>query len=153
MTPKNADKIQNHNVVHAIHTKRYNKLERKRKNSNDLPFAVGDTVQVKLDPKKISTERRAYAVQFKGEYFNIVSINNRMPIALYYIKSMDNDERIEGGFYAEELQKVQGSVFKIEKIIDRKKVGRVKQIKVRWLHFGPRHDSWINEKDIIEEGR
>lgn len=146
MTPNEADREQNQPEVHAIHTKRYQQLEERRKNI--LPFKIGDSVRIKIDAKKIDPARRAYAKQFKGEYFTIVEINRTLPIAMYYIQSQDTGERIQGGFYREELQKVKGGLFKIERVVAERGRGRNKQLLVKWLYFGDQHNSWINASNV-----
>lgn len=146
MTPNEADLPRNQNRVHKIHMKRYRKLGNSRRTK--LPFKNGDTVRVKIDSKIISRDRRAYAKQFTNEYFTIIGINRKMAKPMYYLKSMNSDEVIEGGFYKEELQLIRGSVFKIESVVGRRRRNGVVQLKVRWRYFNDSHDSWINQRDV-----
>ena len=151
MTPNNADLIQNQAQVHAIHTRRYQKLELKRKRK--LPLKIGDLVRIKIASKKVEQAGRAYVPQFHGEHFKIMEINTTMPIAMYYLRSENTLERIKGGFYAEELQKVKGELFKIEKIIRTEGKGRNKRHLVKWMYYGEPHNSWINARDIEQDFR
>lgn len=146
MTPAEADKPRNENRLRAIFHARYEKIGRMRK--LHLPFKVGDVVRVKSDPKKITSAARAYAQQFKGEFFRIVRINRTLPIALYYLRSNDNDDYIEGGFYANELQRQRGDVYKIEAELGRRVRRGVREILVKWKYFGPRWNQWIPEADV-----
>ena len=143
-SPNNADKPRNEGIIRAIHMRRYAKLQRKAPT-----FKLGEMVRIKTDAKAISSSRRAYAEQFHGEYFSILRINRVLPIPLYYLRSLDTGERVEGGFYSNELSRVRGDVFKIEKILRRRTRRGVREVLVRWKYFGAQHDLWIPEANLI----
>ena len=107
-------------------------------------------MRIKTQPKKLTSSSRAYAQQYHGEYFRIMRINRTLPIPLYYIKSMNTGEIIEDGFYAEELQVQRGNVWKIERVVRRRVNNGVREIRVKWAHFGPQHNSWIPEADVVQ---
>lgn len=142
MTPAQADQPQNEPAVQAIAHDRYYQIGLARR--QDLPFKIGDVVRVKTQPKKaVSSSARAYAEQFHGEYYRIARINRTLPVAMYYLKSLDTGEMIEGGFYAEELQRQRGELFKIEAVLgERVRAGR-REILVKWKYFGDRWNEWI----------
>ena len=146
MSPEDADKPENEAFIQGIFHNKYEKINKHRK--THLPFEVGDIVRVKTDPKKISSSSRAYAEQFHGEYFKIDSINRTLPIALYYLRSEDTGELIEGGFYAQEIQKQRGNVYRIESVLDRRVRRGQPQILVKWKYFGPRWNEWIPEENV-----
>lgn len=146
-SPQQADSPQNEGMIHAIHQTRYTKLAAHRRDT--LPFKVGDLVRIKTDVKQVSSSRRAYAEQFKGEYFNIIRINRTLPIAMYYLRSVDTQELIRGGFYANELQRQRGDIYKIERIIRRRVRNGVREIFVKWKYFSPQWNEWIPEENIV----
>lgn len=146
MTPNQADKPANENRLIAVFRRRYLKAAKHRKTS--LPFAINDLVRIKTDPKKLTSESRAYAQQFKGEYFRIIKINRTLPIALYYLRSMDTGEVIEGGFYAQELQRQRGELYKIERVLRRRTRNGVRELYVKWKHFGNAWNQWIPAADV-----
>ena len=148
MSPNEADKPENEIKVRGIHCIKYAMINSKRKKYASK-FEVGDTVRIKTYAQGLTNARRSYLQQFHGEYFSIIEIKKRMPITMYIIKSMNDEEIIEGGFYANELTHVKGDIFKIEKIIKTKGKGRNKQHLVRWRYFDSRWDSWIKDSDII----
>lgn len=150
LPPKLADLRRNEGLVQSIHQLRYNKIAQHRKPLEKLPFSVGDMVRVKTEAKKISSSTRAYAEQFHGEYYRIVRINRTLPIAMYYLRSLDTGELIDGGFYANELQRQRGDVYKIDKVLARRTLGGVRQIKVKWKYFGPRWNEWIREDSVVQ---
>ena len=60
------------------------------------------------------------------------------------------DDKIEGVFYAEELQKVhkQDDIYKIEKVsAEKKENGKVKVL-VKWLGHGKKFFSWIARSEL-----
>lgn len=144
MCPNDADLPRNEVRVRGIHIERYMSIQRKKPT-----LAVGDTVRVKTDSKQIVDARRAYAEQYHGELYKIVAINVRLPIPLYYIKSMNTLERIKDGFYSNELSKVSGDVFKIDRVISWRGRGRNRQALVRWKYFDSQWDEWIPEENIL----
>ena len=145
MSPNEADKVQNERRVLGIHMQNWAKINRKQPK-----LKLGDMVRVKTAAKAIHSSRRAYAEQYNGEYFRIVRINRRLPIPMYYLRSMDSGDFIEGGFYSNELSVVRGNVFKIDRVLQRRVRGRQRQVLVRWKYFGQAHDEWIPERTLIE---
>lgn len=146
MKPIDADRAGNERRVQALHTEKYARLDRERRAPR---FKVGDVVRVKTDPKKISSSSRAYAEQFHGEYYAITRINRTMPVPMYYLRSLDTGAHIGEGFYAQELQRQSSDVYKIDRIVRRRVRRGRRECLVRWKFFGPRHDSWIAEADIV----
>ena len=144
MTPFEADKPVNRHRVQAILHAQYAKRATRRRPR----LAVGDLVRVKTAPKKLSSSSRAYAEQYKGEYFRIVRINRTLPIPMYYLRSYDSGDYIKDAFYAEELQRQRGDVFKIERVLKRRTRRGVPELYVKWLHFSNRWNEWIPASSV-----
>lgn len=147
-SPNFADKKTHELLIRSIHARRYasrhKKLGRKKK------FKVGDRVRVKTYATSgISTVRRAYLQQFKGELFTVESVNTTLPVPMFNIKSMDTEEDIDGGFYSNELQLVKGDTFKIEKVLRRRGRGDNEEFYVKWKYFGNRWNSWVKKDDLV----
>jgi NADH:ubiquinone oxidoreductase subunit E len=74
----------------------------------------------------------------------------REGIPVYKVKDYAGDP-IVGTFYSSELQHIKPSdtqLYKIEKILKkRKQRGKVSYL-VRWLGWSKEHDSWVREEDI-----
>jgi hypothetical protein len=68
---------------------------------------------------------------------------------MYILRSLNKGDVIQGGFYAEELEKIKGEVFKIQILGKRMYRGR-KQLLVRWIGFDDSHNQWIDEADVVE---
>jgi len=146
MPPFEADKPRNEERVRGIHVLRYQSVPKKK-----ARFKLGDTVRIKTQAKSgVSSNRRAYAEQFFGEYYRIMRINRTMPVPLYYLKSMDSGNMLDQSFYGEDLTRVRGDIFKIENVIPNRirGRGRNRQILVKFKYFT--NPEWIFERDIIE---
>jgi hypothetical protein len=148
MSPEEADRPENEHRVQAIFHQKWGRYADLRKSR--LRFRVGDLVRIKTEVKqKVSSSARAYAEQFKGEYFRIVRINRTLPIALYYLKSLDTGEVLRGGLYANELQRQRGNVFKIQRVHKERVRQGVRELFVKWKDFGPRHNEWIRADSVV----
>ena len=74
-----------------------------------------------------------------------------MPIPTYQLETFDGDEVIEGNFYGNELIAVDPpKLFKIEKIVRRKRDSKngEKLALVKWR--GYQNLSWIPESDMVD---
>jgi len=141
-TPNFADEPKNEKVIKKIHLARFQKI--KRKNPR---FTLGQLVRLKLEGGRLAPTKRAYAQQFTGEYFIITRINKQLPIPMYYVRSLDTGEHIEGSFYEQELTAVKGDAFKIKILKYRTRKGR-REALIRWKYFGPQWDEWRDVKEL-----
>lgn len=105
-------------------------------------FKVGDSIR--LSKYRIMFDK-GYTPNWTTEIFKTTKILYNTDPITYLISNYRNDD-IKGCVYAEELQRVmQPNVYLVETIIKRKK-GKAY---IKWLGFGPEHDKWVPEKDII----
>ena len=151
MSPEEADAPNNRLHVRGILMKNHSK--RALTANKAVKFRVGDRVRVKILAKKIGSDARAYNPQFKGEYFEVVDINDRMMVPMYKIRSLNTGEVIQDRFYANELQKIVGDVFKVERVIRTRGRGRNKQLLIKWQFFDEQHNSWEPEANIVADYR
>lgn len=116
---------------------RYRKLQRRR-----AKFKIGDHVRLS---KYRTVFEKGYTPNWTTEIFSIRKVRYNTDPITYLLNDYQNRE-IEGSVYADELQLVKHpDVYLVEKII-RRRNGRAY---VKWLGFGPEHNSWTLEKDII----
>lgn len=142
-SPLEADKRQNEELIRGINMARWAKVGRKKPR-----FEPGDLVRIKTDSSRVSSARRKYAEQYKGEYFRIMRTNRRLPVPVYYLKSLDSGQMIDGVFYAEELSRVRGNIFKIERMLNQYRGRRPnRQVLVQFKYFT--NPEWIYERDIV----
>jgi hypothetical protein len=145
MTPTEAELPVNQVRVLAAHNAHYAKIAGKRKKPK---YSVGERVLVKSLPS--NRFHRGYQQSFNTEQFEIVEVKTNMPIPMYILKSLDKDDVVQGGFYAEELQPIKGDVFKVEAVLGKRTRKGVKEILVKWVGFDDSHNQWIPEGNVVE---
>jgi hypothetical protein len=52
--------------------------------------------------------------------------------------------------YAEELQPISGSVYKVEKVLRKRRRAGITELLVKWVGFDSSHNQWIPETDVVE---
>lgn len=108
-------------------------------------FAVGDHVFLVRERQVF---RKGYREKFTGEIFVVSAVQRTSP-PTYRVRDM-SDEPVAGTFYAQEMHKVDPpDEYEVERVLRtvRTKRGGVKHL-VRWRHYGPQFDSWVDDKDL-----
>lgn len=114
--------------------------QRKGKQLN-TKLKLGDSVRISKYKKVFS---KSYLPNWTNEVFKIYAIKLTKPVT--YILQDSKGEILSGGFYAEEISKSKtGDVYLVEKVLQRKG----SRVKVRWLGFDRKHDSWLDKNDIL----
>ena len=104
-------------------------------------FKEGDHVRIS---KYRSAFAKGYTPNWGTEVFKIVKVQNTVP-RTYLLQDYKGDS-IQGGFYQQELQKVNlPNAYLVEKVLRRKG----DKCYVKWLGFDNRHNSWINKDNVI----
>ena len=104
-------------------------------------FKVGDSVRISKY-KRVFT--KGYLPNWTNEVFKIYAVKPTRPTT--YILQDHNNEILKGGFYEKELSKSNtGDVYLVEKVLQQKG----DKIKVRWLGFDKKSDTWLNKNDIL----
>ena len=122
MTPTEASRIVIHNPP---------KFEENSK------FSVGEQVRVS---RIKGIFEKGYLPNW-SEALYIVHEVRRTYSATYILKDT-NGEIIKGGFYTEELQKSKQDVFRIEKVIRRKKINGIERGLVKWMGYDKVFNEW-----------
>lgn len=143
LTPLQAEDPANHLRVRDKLNEHYSDIVAKRKKPK---FKVGDTVRV---AKLKSKFHRSYKEQQNEELFEITRVNIKMPIPLFYLKSLEELDDIKGGFYANELTLVNFDVFDIDRVLKKRTLRGVRQALVKWKGYHSNFNSWIPETDLI----
>jgi len=72
-------------------------------------------------------------------------------LPLYSLKDLDG-EKLDGRFYAEEIQQVakpEEDICRIKTVLCCLRRAGKRQVLVRWHGFPAKFDSWLNAKDVI----
>ena len=117
----------------------------KRVPSKPFKFKKGDTVRISSN-KHIF--QRDYQQKWTEEIFTIHARYLRQGIPVYKLVDYD-EEPIQGTFYQSELQRVsKRGVFKVDKILKRRRRKGVSEVFVSWLGYPKKFNSWIKETDL-----
>ena len=128
------------------------KAEAKTKNrpvSKPFKFKIGDHVRITHLRHPFSRE---YDQKWTGEIFKIAQRFLRGGIPVYKLRDF-NEEDITGSFYQQELQKVtikDDQLWKIDKILKRRKRNGQLEYLVRWMYWPKNFDSWVKASDVVD---
>lgn len=143
-TPKIAENDENAQLnIRLINAKIYEKIKKRVPN-----LKINSFVRISKQKTKFS---RGYEEQTQKEIFRIYKISKNKKIPLYFLETYDKSEKLQGGFYAFELTPVETDIFRIEKVIRRRKYRGKNQLFVKWKGFNNSYNQWIDEADVEEE--
>ena len=147
LTPDFADMPKNEVLIRGIIRERFANIPRSKKSENEK-FNVGDIVRIKKLSPKISTERRGYMPQYHRTYYVIDKVDLRLPRTMFHLSSLAEQEPVIGGFYSQELSKISGDVWKVEKVLKTRGKAPNREYFVKWENFPDKFNSWISEKNV-----
>ena len=105
---------------------------------------VGDRVRVRIGKRVF---KKAYKPSWTEELFTVSRERKTTPIT--FILKDDHGEELKGTFYKEEIQKVgDKTIFRIEKILDKRRKGLQTQYLVKWFGYPSSFDSWIPQSTL-----
>ena len=134
MTPIQASKTINEKKIKEFYNfEKTNKVGKSK---------IGDRVRISLEKNIFE---KSYETNWTEEIFVIYDIKYSN-VLFYYLKNL-NDERIEGAFYEQELQKTdfkKDDLYIIEKIL---KTENDKNY-VKWRRYSSDFNSWINKNSV-----
>ena len=105
-------------------------------------FSIGDRVRIS---KARGVFTRGFLPGWSDEVFTVHEVNSKYAPLMYSLQD-SNGEILDGRFYAQELQKVEGDLHRIEKILKTTGQGKKKKAYVKWM--GYKTPTWILYEDI-----
>ena len=110
-------------------------------------FSLNETVRIS---KYKNIFEKGYEANFTEEIFKISKVFRGDP-NMYELQDHES-EAIIGKFYESELSAVdkKDDVYKVEKILKRKRVKGKDMVLVKWLGYDNKHNSWIPKEDIVD---
>ena len=138
MTPVKASQRKNeYKVLENIVDKTKPVLRNKPK------FKVGDKVRI----SRIKTIfEKGYLPNWSEELYLVNKVQNTIPVT-YKLKDTLG-ELLEGSFYQDELQRSQQEVYRVEKVIRKKKINGVEHALIKWSGYSEKHNQWIPLKEV-----
>ena len=108
-------------------------------------FLKGDKVRVSILKKLFDKGARP---KWSEEVFTIKDYfpSSRM---MYKLEDLSG-EVVDGTFYAEQLQRTDQEIFRIERILRKRTKNGIKQARVKWAAYDKKFNSWIPETDIYK---
>lgn len=129
-------KLSDEQYLLSIH----NRIKNKRPRGNAKKFKVGDCVRIS---KLKGVFEKGYTANWSSELFTIDKVLATTPVT-YQLKDFKNN-KIEGGFYNEELLKAKYcDVYLIEKILKT----RGDKCLVKWYGFPSSENTWEDRKNL-----
>ena len=118
MTAKEASKGINRGKVY------FNIIRKQNKSHTSIKYKKGDKVRISKYKRNFE---KGYTPNWTEEIFTIDKINMTNPVT-YQVRDLNN-EKILGSFYTRELSPAKQNIFRIEKVIKKKKI---KMALVKW---------------------
>lgn len=136
-----------HNREH-LHQKLYVSPVQPVKSKTSPPLKVNDIVRLS---KRRGAFERGYTPNWTRELFRVTSVSDGTFPTVYEVSDLAN-EIVRGTFYRQELQLVkEPEEYRVEKVLrTRKRSDGSRQFLVRWLGYPDSFNSWIDEKDLVE---
>ena len=147
MSPEQASKPEHYGQVFD---KLYPRMRRHRaanaKGAAGGELRVGDKVRISLHKRHF--EKGATA-NWSEEIFTVSqAMSNSIP-PVYKLEDLMG-EKIEGGFYREQLEKTNQSIYRIDKVLkNRRRNGRDESL-VRWSGYSDKFDSWLPSLSVVK---
>jgi len=127
MTPDEAENNVNNVKINSILTTLNDKVIKEKPK-----YLIDQKVRISLHKGAF---HRGYKEQSNQEVFNIYKIKNNLPKPLYLLETCDQKEKLIGGFYSHERTPVNFDVFKVEKVLKKRKVKSKVQYFVKWKGY------------------
>jgi len=136
MTPLQAS--QQENAQQVINYGRYRVMPKSKQK-----FSLGDKVRI----SRIKADfEKGYLPNWSEEVFTVHKVKKTTPIT-YRLKDSFG-EVLDGSFYNEQLQKTTQEIYRIEKVIRKKKINGVQHGLVKWMGHNKKFNQWIPVKDL-----
>jgi hypothetical protein len=148
-SPKSVYEMTDRSKIRTLTLKMYKRFNN-RKIKHRQPLNVGEYVRISRLSKTQFVFNKDYLPQATEEIFQINKVDqNSIPVT-YYLKSLQH-EPLLGKFYRQELQPVNlPTKYKI-KILKSEGSGKRKKHLVAWLGYPASFNSYIRDRDIINE--
>ena len=145
MSPNQAEQDKNLDRVRLALSEYYAKAIHHAKKPK---YTIGTYVRA----KKHGIFKRSYDEQFDSNFYIIHDIKKNLPFPMYALKD-PNGTILDDLYYESEIQPYTSEIWKIEKVVRRRKRGRKNESLVKWLGFPDEQNSWIDDRDLSEKFR
>ena len=95
---------------------------------------------------KKETFEKGFTSNWTEELFTISNVKKTQPVTYELIDT--KGEKIKGSFYEQELQKTKQEIYRIEKVLRKRKRNGVQEVFVKWKGYNNNFNSWIPLTDF-----
>ena len=143
MRPTDVNYHNQEALWHQLYNDRFMRAESAKAR---FKFKEGDTVRI----SKYSTVfKKGYLPLWSDEIFVVADRHHTIP-PVYSLRDQAGDN-LKGTWYEKELQKVKtDNIYRIEAILDKRKVRGKTQYLVKWSGYPDSFNSYVDEKDILD---
>ena len=106
-------------------------------------FEIGDKVRIN---RKKGTFEKGFTPNWTEEVFTISNVKSTRPVTYSLIDAQGED--VKGSFYEDELQKTKQEIYRIEKVIGKRKRNGIQEVRVKWKGYSNAFNQWIPLADI-----
>jgi len=151
MTPNEAIKSDNYQKVYdSLYNRREKPKSLKQLQKERTPaFHVDDKVRISVNKRLFE---KGSTSNWSEEIFEISQVLITKKPIVYKIKDLVGEE-IEGNFYKEQLQATDQSIYRIDRIIrKRRRANGTQEVLVKWAGYQDKFSSWMPAADIMRSG-
>lgn len=138
MSPDQAIKPENYAKV-------FDKQYSEHKVKNPPLLQAGDKVRISIHKRQFE---KGTTQNWSEEVFKIDRVLTQSKPVVYKLKDL-MDEDLDGSFYREQLQKTDQEIYRIDKVLRKRRLNGSNQSLVRWSGFPDKFDSWISSDDVL----
>jgi hypothetical protein len=110
-------------------------------------FQIGDRVRIH---RKKDTFEPGFTPNWTEELFIIDNVKSTQPVT--YTLNDTKGERIAGSFYEQELQKSAQEIYRIERVVGkRRRKDGVQEVRVKWAGYTKAFNSWIPIAEVQQQ--
>ena len=144
-TPTDARKPSNRQqVFKKLYFKKVQQIQQdKDKEDKEPKFEIGDKVRLAVQKDMFE---KAYIINWSDRIYTVKEIKNTNPTT--YTVQDDKGKEHKGAFYEQELQKNKVDYFRIQKILDYKKINGKEYALVKWMEYDDSENTWEPVEEI-----
>lgn len=132
------------NAPTVYHNLYHNKYQM-RKNHHKAHPKINDTVRVKYDSKPFD---KSFYPNWSDQVHTVEKVSRKSFKPVYTIRKEDG-AIVDRKYYGDELQSINPSSYRIDKVLKTRIRDGKRQLLVRWLGYSKNYDSWIDEDQIV----
>ncbi len=140
---------ENNIIMYSTYSEHKSVVVERIQNTKTRPRPIRKPRLKKGDKVRISrvksTFEKGYLANWSEELYVVDKVQKTIPVT-YKLKDLLGEE-IEGSFYEEELQKSQQEVYRVERVIRKKKIDGIEHALVKWSGYNEKFNQWIPMKE------